>query len=257
MTIRTYIFCLFAIFFAAGTAYAADTTSLGVEGFYDRYREPAPSVEEQAGYGSVTGNYTHDWGSTFGALDGRVSYGRDQYSSPDGSDSGIPQWELDGRVRGGVTLAFASGTLSPYVGLGVRYFVDEGKDTVTSLGYVGYDRRITQFYAPVGATYTYLTESGWTIAPNLELDPLLYGNVNTRFQNFGYYNINNTQNTGFGVRGEFMVGQQAQGYSWQFGPFVRYWDIADSNVTTTPDGQGWIEPKNNRLQVGLALRALW
>ena len=48
-----------------------------------------------------------------------------------------------------------------------------------------------------------------------------------------------------------------EGSIWQFGPFVRYWNINQSQVTITPDNQGWVEPKNKRLQIGAALKATW
>jgi len=255
---------------AAGAALLAQTAmaddnngnsfKLGVEGFYDEYREDVVSVDNKAGYGSITGTYSHDFDGVFGAIDGRVSYGMEQYNSPDGSDGGIPQWEYDLRGRGGVNLVVGDGTLSPYVGLGLRYYVDESKNTVTTRGFVGYDRRITQFYAPIGVTYTTNINDSWYVAPNAEFDPLLHGNVNTRLQNDGFYNLNSVQHSGYGLRGELMFGQKAGGYnnmSWEVGPFVRYWNIKDSDVTTAPDSSQWIEPANTRWQIGAALRALW
>jgi len=237
---------------------AADSYSLGVEGFYDRYREPLTDVTQTTDYGSVTGTYMHNFGGMVGALDGRASYGRDHYASADGTDSGIPQYEAEGRMRLGTNITSAGGSvLFPYVGGGVRYFVDKSKDTLTSLGFSGYDRRITQFYAPVGATYTCNLGGGWVMAPTAEYDQLISGNVNSRLQNDNGYNINNSQHSGYGMRGEVMFGQDSNGHGWEFGPFVRYWNIKDSDIATAPDASQWIEPANTRLQAGLALKVLW
>jgi len=228
--------------------------SLGVEGFYDAYNEPQIDVNINTYYGSITGKWIHKWNPFFTALDGRYSVGTDNYSSPSGTFSGAVEDETDDRIRVGANL----GAFAPYLGLGVRYFVDNGKGEVTSLGAFGYDRRITQLYAPIGITYTHTTDSGWILSPNIEFDPLLYGNVNSRLGTVpGFYNINNTQHSGYGVRGEFMVGWNVNKLELQCGPFVRYWNIHDSDVTTDPAGNQWIEPHNNRTQYGLAFRMLW
>ena len=236
-------------------SFAADgnTYSIGAEGFYDSYREPSATVDSHATYGSLTGAYKHNFdGSIFVGVEGRASYGKDHYSSiASGSSTGIPQLEFEGRVKTGFDY---SNGISPYIGLGLRYYDDEGKNTTTDTGYLGYDRRITQLYLPVGTSYTY-TGYGLKIVPNIEYDQLLYGNVNTRMGSYGYYNYDNRQISGYGLRGDMMF--SLEGSIWQFGPFVRYWNINQSQVTITPDNQGWVEPKNKRLQIGAALKATW
>lgn len=234
--------------------------TFGLEAFYDQYHEPSLGVDEHAVYGSVTGTYEHDFGTLFGAVDGRFSYGKDRYSSPDGSDSGIPQMEMDGRIRTGSNISVGNDdVLSPYIGLGVRYFVDEAKNTITSNGFVGYDRRITQFYLPVGAQYTCNMSNGWAMKPLLEYDQLIYGNVDTRLQSLGGPDIENSQTSGYGIRGELMFGKQPNRFTpgWEFGPFVRYWDISQSSIKYFNGGGFAYEPANNRFQIGVALRALF
>ena len=236
-------------------------SGVGIEGFTDRYREPG-GLESNATYGAITGNYTQYFNRVFGALDGRASYGKNRYShTTDGTKSDIPQWEFDGRIRGGATFALGEDSvLSPYVGVGLRYFVDNGKGVVTDRGYAGYDRRIMQAYVPLGVTYTIYGSSGWFVAPNVEYDALFWGKVNSRLHNAGagFYNINNTQTSGYGIRGELMFGQTPQNsFGWEFGPFVRYWNVKDSNVVTAPNGSQWVEPQNDRLQIGIALKVFW
>lgn len=268
---RTWIISIFAAVFMTclipADAFAdsdADYHSgVGIEGFSDRYREPG-GLESNASYGAITANYTQYVDGFFGAVDGRASYGKNRYShTTDGTEGNIPQWEFDGRVRGGAIFsAGESAVLSPYVGVGLRYFVDNSKGVVTDRGYTGYDRRIMQAYVPLGVTYTVYGSSGWFIAPTIEYDSLLWGNVNSRLQNAGagFYNINNTQTagSGYGIRGELMFGQTPQNsFGWAFGPFVRYWNIKDSKFVTAPDGTQWVEPRNDRLQIGVALRVFW
>jgi hypothetical protein len=241
----------------AAPALAGSSYSLGVEGFYDRYREPDLDLRDTTDYGSVTGHYTYDFNRAFLALDGRASYGQDKYSSPSGNSSGADQYEFETRFRVGYTLVQGNSYWSPYIGIGLRYFMDQGKGSVTDLGAMGYDRHITQYYVPIGVTYSYLSDTGWTFAPNIEYDPLIHGTVDTHLQDVGLYNVTNTQTDGYGIRGEFMIGQKFDHYSWQAGPFVRYWDIRDSDLYVGPDGSGWIEPHNTRLQTGIAARLIW
>jgi hypothetical protein len=194
----------------------------------------------------------------FGALDGRASYGRATFSSPDGGDVGtMPQWEYELRARAGASLTFMDGTLSPYTGVGVRDYNDEEKGTTTSLGVPGYDTRVWQFYVPIGITYSYATEGGWTFKPTVEYDQFIYGTVDSRLQNLpggGFSDVTNTQHHGYGWRGDFMVGQKENGFAWQIGPFVRYWNIKDSDVVTS---NLLMTPQNERMQTGLALRVTW
>lgn len=150
------------------------------------------------------------------------------------------------------------GTLEPYIGIGLRYFEDEGKDHDTNLGYYAYDRRIAQGYAPIGLTYVYTTAHNFTITPNFEYDPLIRGDVDSRLTNGGYpYDISNIQHYGYGLRGSLMFGYIMHGIDVEAGPFIRYWKFDDSNISIDPAGNGWVEPENWRSQIGLALKAVW
>lgn len=249
--------------------------SLGLEGFHDRYREPSVGVTDTTDYGSITGSWTHYWpmmneDSFLLGTDGRFSYGKDSYKSPSGISSGAKEDEFDGRIITGVKYGdFVYGSLSPYIGLGLRYFVDNGKGNHTNLGAFAYDRRITQGYVPIGMTYNYAAAEGWTITPNIEFDPIMRGNVNSRLNNGGgfytlngvtykSYNIDNKQqHNGYGLRGSIMLGWTTRNVNFQAGPFIRYWRFENSDVTIDPNGNGWIEPKNTRTQVGMELKAVW
>ncbi len=245
VTYRKLLACILGssvICFSHAAFAANDSISVGVEGFRDHYREPDPDVQvdEHADYGSVTGNYTHYMGAmrtVFTAIDGRASYGEDNYKSLSGTDNNIPQMEFDGRLRGGVSIPSGGAIFSPYVGVGTRYFYDKSKNTVTTLDFFGYDRRILQFYAPVGTTVQFNAGS-WTFSPTVEFDPLLVGKVNSTACKTAARAMPTSPTPKPAVMagaGEFMVGQQMQGYRWELGPFVRYWDIKQSNLTTAPD----------------------
>jgi len=237
---------------------AANKFSIGTELYGERYQEPdiGVQVNEHAIAGSLTGNYTHSFEQYFVGIDGRLSYANDDYKSVSGTDDNIPQYEGDIRIRGGLNMNLGDVLISPYVGLGTRIFYDRSNNTETSLGYFGYDRHITQYYAPIGVTSVF-NSGDWVISPTIELDPLLYGIVNSHLEDVGLSNISNTQHSGYGIRGDFMIGKNIGNYTWQVGPFFRYWNIQQSNTVVTSDGSAWVEPKNNRLQAGAALKLLF
>ncbi|MEI6730255.1 MAG: hypothetical protein WCL30_03265 [Pseudomonadota bacterium] len=242
-----------------------DKVILGVEGFDDHYREPVVDVTENATFGALDVGYIHNFKKYFVEVEGRASYGHDDYESPSGHLKGVPQYELEGRTTFGGNWNLGSGVIAPYSGLGLRHFVDEGKGKVTELNAFAYDRRITQLYAPIGLSYTVGISDDWYIAPNFEYDAFIWGNVNSRLQNGNqyfigdpYYNIDNTQDRGYGLRGEFMFVTKPDetGLSWQFGPFFRYWKAEDSDLSTEKGLTG-LEPKNTRMQIGASVKAIW
>jgi len=251
--------------YAAQTAdLSRDEGSIGLEGFWDNYKEDAVDLDSEAIYGSVTGSYQSFFSPQgFFAVDGRVSYGEDHYKSPTGNIKGIPQWEFDTRTRLGVRIPHNGSVIDLYSGLGARYYRDEFKgynDTVGGTTYMGYDRRILQFYLPVGITHRQTLASGWSIRQNYEADALLWGNVSSRLENTGIPGLQNVENrqdafSGFGLRAEVMFGQlDTQGRGFEFGPFVRYWYVDDSNLEDFGGGQQGLEPENTRLQLGAAVK---
>lgn len=233
-----------------------DRFSVGIEGFYSNYEEGSIGMEESGPFGSLTGSYTHYFSPRwYGALDLRGSYGYADYSSSSGEISDITQWETENRLLAGYDFTYAGNSLKVYSGLGTRYFSDEAKGKVSSTGALAYDRRIFQLYLPIGATYEF-SAYGIDFAPNLELDPIFWGNVSSRLGSIpGYYDVENRQTSGLGIRAELMMRQlNSAGSGWEFGPFLRYWDVPDSDTTTDPASNVWVEPENSRLQAGAALK---
>jgi hypothetical protein len=236
---------------------------VGIEGFYDIYKEDVVSLDSRSVYGAVDAGFTHYFNSEwFAGSELRVSYGKEDYESPSGTIDGVDQWEVEHRITGGYDFAMGGGShMKTFVGLNTRYYRDEGKGEVTNLGANAYDRRILQFFMPIGVTYEFKAY-GYRMAPTIEYDHLLYGRVESRLQNVpGYYQATNFQKTGYGLRAEFMISKtDNRGNGWEFGPFVRYWHLGDSDIDTTaptPDGNQWLEPDNDRLQLGAKLKLLF
>jgi hypothetical protein len=243
-------------------AHAENNYRFGVQAFYDRYEEPTPGVNvvDIANYGAVTADYIHSSNGYFTTVQTRGSYGKSDYKSVSGVGKGIPQYEGDLRVLTGVNIPVNGfggiKVIIPYFGLGLRAFLDQGKGRTTNLGFFFYDRRIYQLYLPIGASWQF-TARDLLFTPMIEFDPLILGKVNSRLSNGGTGDLSlvNTQRDGYGVRGELMVGKKGESYSWEAGPFFRYWDIDDSQLTFDAfDSTFLMEPENTRLQVGAALR---
>lgn len=250
---------------AEAPAFKANRFALGIEAFHDHYEEPDtfPDLNDNAYYGAVDLGYEHYFSPRYyAAFDGRAAYGENDYKSNSGKMDGVPQWEFDARLLGGYDQQLKRDThLKFYAGLGSRYYLDEAGNRVTNTGAYGYDRRIFQLYMPIGMTYEF-PAYGLQFAPNLEVDPLLYGNVQSRLQNIplpGFEEFNNRQSffSGVGVRAEFMVGKQpTHGIGWQAGPFVRYWSVDDSEIDRNVSGGG-MEPRNTRVQLGAKVKMLF
>lgn len=256
------LLAVFAIYFAFAPAGAADQNifSVGTEGFIDRYREPDIDVTTRTEYVSVTATDTYLTKKYFFAVDGRYSWGDSDYKSPaSGVLKGEPEIETDLRARAGMRIVAWHGHVMPYIGLGWRYYFDQGKGLATNTGALSYDRHISQIYAPIGVTYPF-TYKHWNYRPTFEFDPLIYGRVSSHLRAIGAeaFNPANEQHSGFGLRGEFMVGQhyKEKGFGWEAGPFVRYWRINGSNCVASVSSPGicWLEPENTRLQMGAAFR---
>lgn len=238
-----------------------DRLALGVEGFFDNYKEDSVDLDNKAWNGSLTADYVHFFDNRlFAGLDGRVSYGEDDYSSISGEVDGIPVWEYEGRAKGGYRFYGNGSTIDLYTGLGFKYYDYKFKGESAN-GSSGYDRRIAQLYLPVGLTHTD-QQGDWTFRKNIEADALLWGNVSSRLGTIpGYGNVENRQTafTGFALRGELtMANLNAAGQGFEFGPFIRYWYADDSETKYDPvSGFTFLEPENTRLQVGGTLRYLF
>lgn len=237
---------------------------LGVEAFYDRYREPQtfPDLKNNAYYGALdvglSGYLSRNW---FASAEGRFSYGANDYKSRSGTLDGVPQWEVEPRILFGYDFHRSdTAHLKYFSGIGARYFFDDQKGRTSSTGVSAYQRSIFQLYLPVGMTYEFQAY-GLTMAPTVEYDQLIYGYVVSHLQDVGMQELRNIQNTGYGLRGEFLISNlNERGSGWQLGPFIRYWNIEDSNDDTNgglPPGYVGREPKNTRMQIGAKMNYLF
>jgi hypothetical protein len=236
-----------------------DEASIGIEAYYDNYQEDLVDLETEGEFFSITGAYKYFATPDLFLLgELRTSYGSSDYDSVSGSIQAIPENEHELRASLGHRFLNDTGYLDGYIGLGGRYYRMNLKDKVSNTGAVGYDRRILQAYLPIGYTYVRPME-GWTLRHNLEFDALLWGNVSSRLAGTGL-GLNNVENrqeafSGYGIRGDVMFGQlDGQGRGLEFGPFVRYWDVDDSEPEADGLGNTFIEPENQHLEAGAGVK---
>lgn len=74
---------------------------------------------------------------------------------------------------------------------------------------------------------------------------------------FGLRKIKNKQNSGYGVRASVSYYGSAKRFDWMIEPYIRYWDIDDSEPEFIRDGpfihRFW-EPDNSTRELGVSAR---
>jgi hypothetical protein len=218
-----------------------------------RYKYEEPGLMSLEGYrGGVSGAFTITTRSrVFLRLDLRVSHGILDYEGS-GTLKDVPDWLVEARALYGRDLALGSRmTLSPYVGLGLRYLRNDLRGT-TSTGAAGYVRASRYAYLPLGATLRLGIGERWALAPTLEYDVFLRGRQQSELGDTGIPGLEdatNTQTRGRGYRASLMLETD----DWSFGPWVQYWHIRDSRLVTAGSVIG-MEPENKTREAGLELR---
>ena len=228
------------------------------------YSEPSLSVTNKATNLGVeyqgTYAFKNDWFilGEFDYNNGSVRY------SGSGTASGIPQYYYNLKGAVGYDFAFDGFNLSPYAGLGYRFLSQQLGGTVTSTGAMGYDRQSTYNYIPVGLIHRMAVGAKSKLETTLEYDYLISGNQYSGLGSLngtyggttysGIPNVNNSQNSGYGLNLTVMYKED----SWGVGPYFKYWNIQQSNTayaTITKNGSLYnysaYEPANNTKEFGV------
>ncbi len=234
----------------------SDSFEIGVEGTYYQYREPDFAKLQGYGFG-LEATYTYNWRNYFLKANAIGDYYDLNYSSNGtGSDNGIADYKGDFRGLFGYNFHFNKKmTLSPYVGLGYRILFDAEGEKITNVGASGYDRRSQYFYAPIGTGFGFHV-GNWGLSTFGEFDYLIQGYQTSYLSDDGFdNNLSNTQNSGYGIRGNFLVTPPIDFFDFTFGPYARYWHIDASDFQPLYQGGVQVgtgqEPNNNTLEVGL------
>lgn len=202
---------------------------------------------------------------------GTVKYEGSTWGGNPASASGIHDTLFEARGLIGLEYNFNKNTaLRPYTGFGYRSLVDEFSEA----GSGGYDRWIRYYYVPVGVAFSTNFSDGWKFKTTAEYDWFIRGKVTGYFNNsietvnvYGIPyvvatlgNVENTQKSGYGLRGSIELSKNFGSFSVAVKPYVKYWNIEKSNEATagyylTPDlyyaPLNVYEPKNHSTEVGL------
>ena len=193
-------------------------------------------------------------------VDTRLAGGNDlKYRSEGtGEHDGENHYAFETRVMGGYEFPVPRYKLllTPYVGIGYRYLLDDNGGELTTTGHWGYDRESNYYYIPLGVEAHQFYQGGWKTRLTLEYDLFLSGRQYSHFEDDpnGIYKetIENEQNKGYGLRGAFKVAREGERFEFFMEPFVRYWHIDESDVGWTPETDG-IEPNNRTQEYGARL----
>jgi hypothetical protein len=236
---------------------------LGISLSHIKYEEP-DLMEEKGFMFGFNAAYAYHRQAMLKAELG-VSLGTVDYTSPiSGEINGIPNTMVELRGLAGYDFNVSTSTiLTPYTGLGYRYLRDDSSGKVSNLGAAGYLREANYFYSPIGLALYSGLNSIWSLDAALEYDLFWRGLQKSHLSdaNLGFSDIENEQNSGYGLRAMFNLRYAIDNLTYVFGPFVRYWDIDDSEVEPVyRNGLLWgtgYEPANTSLEVGFNLAVLF
>ena len=199
--------------------------------------------------------FQNDW-FVLGQID--FNNGPAKYSGS-GTASGVPQHYISLKAAFGRDFAFDGFALSPYIGIGYRYLDQALGGVTTTTGAAGYDRRSTYNYIPIGVIHRFaVNDNKAKLETTLEYNYLISGNQYSGLAaaNPYLFNQNNAQNSGYGINLTILYKQD----QWGFGPYYKYWNIADSKTNTNSfvaDGFRYTytvkEPTNTTNEFGLKL----
>lgn len=230
------------------------TWELGTEISHIKYEEPGVMEQEGVMWG-ILGSYTYrdNW---MLKAEGRFSYGQVDYKNSGTLDNiDDYMWEFRGLAGYDFPVLEAS-ILTPYIGFGYRYLNDDMSGMTTSTGALGYERESNYYYSPIGVEIITPLENGWSVGVMFEYDYFWKGKQKSHLGEIpGYYDIENDQNDGYGLRGSVKFQKKGDRIDYAIEPFIRYWNIKDSEITTDPAGRSWMEPKNNSTEFGVKFAA--
>ncbi len=232
---------------------------VGAEVYTVTYEEPG--LMKQTGVmGGLAGSYAYHDRWMFRA-ELRLAQGQVDYTSRNtGSMSGIDDALLETRLLLGYDAVLSDvSAMTVFFGFGYRYLEDDSAGRRTTTGHWGYRRESNYFYSPIGIETVTLISEKWRLSFLLEYDYFWKGRQESYLSdvNPAYGDVTSNQNSGYGVRAALGVEYILPWGSLSFEPFIRYWDIGDSEVNTVSFagsiiGIGW-EPANTTLETGLTV----
>lgn len=256
-------FALFILLLASSASceekplFPTNEFKLGYQGMYMYYDEPDIMHEKgimNGGFGSWTGYFTEHLIMVNVEAEGVVGSLKYDGQRSDGSKlkCDTDDYFISARATVGKGFDFGDIGLTPYTGIGGRYWYDKIKTTG------GYEREIKQLYVPVGVNIIAKMDDDWSVGGTLEGDLFLGGEVKSKLSQAGsgYSDAKNTQEfmKGGGGRVSMFMEYDLDSYSVGVEPYFRYWQFAKSKSDTVQYGGSMaevVEPKNKFYMSGL------
>ena len=224
---------------------------IGPEISYIEYREPDIMSEKGLMYG-IDAAYSYHNGVMIKVV-GRFSYGQVDYQNSV-TFNNIDDIIFEIRALGGYDFKLSkSFTMTPFIGLGYRYLRDDMAGRTSSTGANGYLRESNYYYSPIGIEAVNVFNNGWSVGAIIEYDYFWKGKQKSNFStaDAGYNDVENDQNSGYGLRGSIMIKKQTARLFFAIEPFIRYWNIDQSEIQNLTDYKTVLEPKNESTEIGV------
>jgi hypothetical protein len=195
----------------------------------------------------------------FVGFQSRFAKGRVDYESNGaGSMNDIDDYVIELRSIFGFEAKLSrSLSLSPYLGFGYRYLNNDSGGRQTTTGFFGYERESNYYYLPLGARLSLSVADQTRVGASVEGDVFLSGKQRSHLGDVvpGFETVENDQETGYGLRASVFIEHEFKRAGVFVEPYIRYWDIDDSEIAIASDFSAWIEPENQTLEAGLKLGA--
>lgn len=225
---------------------------IGPEISYIEYREPDIMSEKGLMYG-IDAAYSYHNGVMI-KVAGRFSYGQVDYQNSV-TFNNIDDIIFEIRTLGGYDFKLSKSlTMTPFIGIGYRYLRDDMAGRTSPAGSEkGYLRESNYYYSPIGIEAVNVFDNGWSAGAIIEYDYFWKGKQKSNFSTAvaGYNDVENDQNSGYGLRGSIMIKKQTARLFFAIEPFIRYWNIDQSEIQNLTDYETVLEPKNESTEIGV------
>lgn len=233
------------------------TWEVGPEIYLFKYEEPGVMEEKGMFYG-VAAAYTYRYWAPASPEEpvpddkwmsrgevrfacGQVDYDGETMGGTPMSLHNIDDYTLEFRLLLGPDFPKETSMDTLYAGIGYRYLNDD-----SSFDSRGYERESNYLYIPVGIKTISDLKNGWSFGATAEFDLFLWGEQNSHLSDVGFVDIENEQDSGYGLRGSVRFQKHGEKTDFIIEPFIRYWDIDKSDVVL-----GYYEPENETLEYGI------
>jgi hypothetical protein len=241
-----------------------NTYYIGPELYSFRYKEPGYMREEGTFYGIAVGYTYRGWipnlpeqtlsdSKTMIRAEGRFAFGQVDYEGQTWGGTPVTQDNIDdfameGRLLLGPEWLGEDILNTLYAGIGYRYLND---DSSSDPG--GYERESNYYYIPIGYEVNTNIRAGWSLAGKVEFDYFIWGLQRTHLSDVGLLDVDNHQDGGHGYRASLKLQKRSKDAVFVIEPFIRYWDIDDSDVEYAGYDIYVLEPANETTEYGVQL----